>query len=107
VAPERDNKVFPRTKEHLGSLILSLVFKTCWNLLSTSGLSQICKIRHSLVPRSSEKTFMEFKIIILEEKLSINLVMVMKNFSDVNFSCKFLIHGLRISKQEVPEPWYF
>jgi hypothetical protein len=61
-------------KTQVVSLVLSLVLKTLWNIFSTSGLSYICKMRNIWKLSNSDpllrKYILEFKNIILEEKLS-------------------------------------
>jgi hypothetical protein len=96
VASERDHKVFYENQSICGFFGFKSSFQNCfWNIFSTSGLSQICKIRNvwklpspfskNSVISSSEKT-LKFKNIILEEKLSNNLKNGHENFSGVRVS---------------------
>jgi hypothetical protein len=78
VVSERDHKVFYENQSINGLFGCKSSFQNCfWNLLNTSGLSQICKIknvwklpipfsRNTLIP-NFEKFFFEFKNIILKK----------------------------------------
>jgi hypothetical protein len=76
--PKRDNKVFSENQSIRGFFFFfEFSFQICfWSLSSTSGLSQICKIRNTWTLPSpfSRNTLITrllgVKIIIFEEKLS-------------------------------------
>jgi hypothetical protein len=84
-------------------------FQKCfWNLFSTSGWSEICKIsnnwklpspilRNTLIS-NSEKTSWSLKTIFWKKNCPINSKTVMKNFSHEISE----LHGIRTSKQEIP-----
>jgi hypothetical protein len=88
VASKRDHKVCHENQSIRGLFSFEFSFQNCfWNLFSTSGLSQICKIRNvwklpipfsriTLIPSSEN-----IKNIILEEKI----VQLIKNGHE-NFS---------------------
>jgi hypothetical protein len=86
---KRTTKHFSRTKVYVVSLILSLVFKTVFRIfLSTSGLSQICKIRNAWklpfyrnTPRKIPKTVLK---ITLKAK-EITYTLVFEKYFDVPF----------------------
>jgi hypothetical protein len=78
-----------------------------WNFLSTSGLSQICKIwnawklhslfsRNTLIP-SSEKTSWSLKTSFWKKNCPKIIQRRLWKISE--------LHGFRISKQEAPKPW--
>jgi hypothetical protein len=87
-----------------------------WNLFSTNGLSQICKIRNvwklpsplskNTLISCSEKTSWSLKTSIWKKNCQINSKTVMKNSSYVRTPCKFLnfmVLGARSPKTLTPE----
>jgi hypothetical protein len=94
LASVRVNNIFSENQSTRAFFDFESRFQNCFlNLLISSGLSQICKIRNvwklpcsfsknTLIP-SSEKTSWSMKTIILEEKLSIKFRNGHENFSGV------------------------
>jgi hypothetical protein len=101
VAWERDHKVFYGNPSIRGFFGFKFSFQNCfWNVFSTSGLSQICKIRNvwkrpspfswnTLIP-CSEKTSWSLKTSFWKENCQINSKTVIKNFFHVRFPGKNL-----------------
>jgi hypothetical protein len=100
VASEWDHKVFHENQRIRCLLGFEFSFQNCfWNLFSASGMSESYKIRNFWKlpsPFSRNKLFLEFKNIILEEKLS--------NWPWKFFRCKGS-HSFGTFCLDVLKPW--